>query len=120
MSNLQVSDSTLDLTHNHPLQDKLFKVRPFHDMMDKNFKCSYKCGRDLSFDEGCCPFKGRLKFKCYNPSKPNKWHINIFEVSDARTGYVVGLDIYTGKNSTECAKIAKVQFTREGPSCLSR
>ena len=61
----------------------------------------------MSFDEGCCPFKGRLKFKCYNPSKPNKWHIKIFEVSDARTGYVVGLDIYTGKNSTECAKIAK-------------
>ena len=61
----------------------------------------------MSFDEGCCPFKGRLKFKCYNPSKPNKWHIKIFEVSGARTGYVVGLYIYTGKNSTECAKIAK-------------
>ena len=38
MSNLQVSDSTLDLPHNHPLHDKLFKVRPFLDMMDKNFK----------------------------------------------------------------------------------
>ena len=61
----------------------------------------------MSFDEGCCPFKGRPKFKCYNSSKPNKWHIKIFEVSDARTSYVVGLDIYTGKNSTECAKIAK-------------
>ena len=102
-----MSDSNLDLPYNHPLHDKLFKVRPFLDMMDKNFKHSYKCGRDLSFDEGCCPFKGRLKFKCYNPSKPNKWHIKIFEVSDARTGYVVGLDIYTGKNSTECTKIAK-------------
>ena len=108
-------------------------------MMDKNFKQSYKCGRDLSFDEGCCPFRGRLKFKCYNPSKLNKWHIKIFEVSDARTGYVVGLDIYTGKNSIECAKIAKsldpdyTQTTKtvvglmqkcnlvgEGPSCLSR
>ena len=107
MSNLQVSDSTLDLPHNHPLHDKLFKVRPFLDMMDKNFKRSYKCGRDLSFDEGCCPFKGRLNFKCYNPSKPNKWHIKIFEVSDARNGYVVGFDIYTGKKSTECAKITK-------------
>ena len=31
----------------------------------------------------------------------------IFEVSDVRTGYVVGLDIYTGKNSNEYAKIAK-------------
>ena len=30
-----------------------------------------------------------------------------FWVSDARTGYVVGFNIYTGKNSTQCAKIAK-------------
>ena len=107
MSNLHVSDSTLDLPLNHPLHDKLFKVRPFLDMMDKIFKHSYKCGRDLSFDEGCYPFKDRLKFKCYSPSRRNKWHKKIFEVSDARTGYVVGLDIYTGKNSTECVKIVK-------------
>ena len=38
MSNLQVSDSTLDLPHNHPNHDKLFKVRPFLDMMDEIFK----------------------------------------------------------------------------------
>ena len=38
MSNLQVSDSTLDLPCNHPLHEKLFKIRPFLDMMDKNFK----------------------------------------------------------------------------------
>ena len=75
--------------------------------MEKNYKQSYKCGRDLSFDEGCCPFKGRLKFKCYDLSKPNMWHIKIFEVSDARTGYVVVFDIYIGKNSTEILKIAK-------------
>ena len=48
MSNLQVSDSTLDLPHNHPLHDPLFKVRQFIDMMDKIFKQSYKYGRDLS------------------------------------------------------------------------
>ena len=38
MSNLQVLDSTLDLLHDHPLHDKLFKVRPFLDMMGKHFK----------------------------------------------------------------------------------
>ena len=107
MSNLQVSDSNLDLPCNNTFHDLLFKVKPFLDMMDINLKQSYKSGRDLNCDEWCCPFKGRLKFKCYNPSKPNKKYIKIFEVSEARTGYVVGLDIYTGKNSTECAKIAK-------------
>ena len=77
--------------------------------MDTNFGQSYKCGRDLSFDEGFCPYKGRVSFQCYNPSKPNKWHLKLFEVSDSRTGYVVAFDIYTGKNKTHCAKNADVQ-----------
>ena len=62
LSNLQVSDSTLDLPHNHRLHDPLYKVCPMLDMMDRNFVQSYKCGRDLSFDEGCCPYKGRFFF----------------------------------------------------------
>ena len=57
--------------------------------------------------KGAAHLKAGLKFKCYNPSKPNKLHIKIFEVSDARMGHVVGLDICTGKSSTECAKITK-------------
>ena len=97
MSNLQVADSSLDLPHNHPHHDPLFKVHPFMDMLHKNFKRCYKLGRDLSFDEGYCPFKGRLKFHCYNPRKPAKFHIKMFEVSDSKTGYVVGFDVYTGK-----------------------
>ena len=77
------------------------------DMLQKNFKRCYKPGRDLSFDERCCPFKGRLKFRCYNPRKPAKFHIKMFEVSDSKTGYVVGFDVYTGKNKTDCYKTAK-------------
>ena len=108
LSNFQVSDGTKDLPRNHPGHDQLYKVQPIVDMMDKNFVRSYKCGRDLSFDEGCCPYKGRISFRCYNPSKPNKWHLKLFEVSDARTGYVVAFDIYVGKNKTCCAFNAPV------------
>ena len=77
-------------------------------MMDRTFMQTYKCGRDLSFDEGCCPYKGRVDFHCYNPSKPSKWHLKLFEVSDARTGYVIGFNVYTGKNETKCALNANV------------
>ena len=31
----------------------------------------------------------------------------MFEVSDSKTGYVVGFDVYTGKNKTDCYKTAK-------------
>ena len=108
LSNLQVSNRNLDLPRNHRLHDPLFKVRPMLDMMDRNFVQSYKCGRDLSFDEACCPYKGRISFRCYNPSKPAKWHLKLFDVSDARTGYVVAFDVYTGKNKTNCALNADV------------
>ena len=100
LSNLQVSDSSLDLPRNHRLHNPLYKVRPMLDMMDRNFIQSYKSGRDLSFDEGCFPYKGRVIFCCYNPAKPAKWHLKLFEVSDARTGYVIAFDVYTGKNKT--------------------
>ena len=108
LSNLQVSNRNLDLPCNHPLHDPLFKVRPMLEMMDRNFVQSYKCGRDLSFDEGRCLYKGRISFRCYNPSKPAKWYLKLFEVSDARTGYVVAFDVYTGKNKTNCALNADV------------
>ena len=62
LSNLQVSDSSLDLPRNHRNYDSLYKVRPMLDMMDRTFVQSYKSGRDLSFDEGCCPYKGRVFF----------------------------------------------------------
>ena len=116
MSNLQVPDSTLDLPHNHPRHDPLFKVCPFMDMLQKNFKRCYKPGRDLSFYEGCCPFKGRLKFRCYNPRKPAKFHIKMFEVSDSKTGYVVGFDVYTGKNKTDSYKTAKTLDPKYTPT----
>ena len=53
-------------------------------------------------------WKGRVSFKCYNPSKPSKWHLKLFQVSDAKTGYVIGFEVYTGKKTTQCALNAKV------------
>ena len=49
-----------------------------------------------------------LNFHCYNPLKPSKWYIKLFEVLNARTGYAIGFDVYTGKNKTECALNANI------------
>ena len=108
LSNFQVSNKDFDLPRNHPNHDPLFKVRPMIDMMDRTFLQAYKCGRDLSFDVGCCPYKGHVHFRCYNPSKYSKWHLKLFEVSDTRTGYVVQFDVIIGKNKTRCALNANV------------
>jgi hypothetical protein len=77
--------------------DPLYKLRPFITMIQRKFSDVYTPGRDLSFDEGTCPWKGRLKFKVYNPAKPNKFGIKLYQVSESLSGYILGFDIYSGK-----------------------
>ena len=68
-------------------KDTLYKIRPF----------IYKAERELSFDEGTCPFKGKFKFRQFNPMKPNQFHIKLFQVCEASSGYILAFDIYSGK-----------------------
>ncbi len=55
-----------------PGHDPLDKLRNFITMAEENFRTVYKPSRDISLDESSCPFKGRVWFHCYNPSKPNR------------------------------------------------
>ena len=79
--------------------DPLVLVRPMVDMMQRNFHTKYRPGKELSLDESMCPFKGRVHFKCYNPKKPNRFHIKLFMVSEPSTGYICGFEVYTGDAS---------------------
>ena len=98
--NLHVSDPD----ETNPLKgeadhDPLFLVRLKVDMMQRNFHTKYRPGKELSLDESTCPFKGRVHFKCYNPKKPNRFHIKLFMVSEPSTGYICGFEVYTGDAS---------------------
>ncbi len=42
----------------------------------------------------------------YNPSKPNKFHIKLYQACKASSGYVSGFDIDPG--DTECAQYADI------------
>ena len=46
-------------------------------------------------------FKGRVKFLQYSKSKPNRFHIKLFMVSEPDTGYICGFSVYTGRASNE-------------------
>jgi len=100
LSNLHLVDNE-ENTHN----DDLYKVRPFLRMIQENFM-KYEPERDLSFDEVVCPFKGRVRFRVYNPQKPNKFGIKLFNLCEASSGYCVGTDVYHG--DTDCAKFVQV------------
>ncbi|GFO02851.1 PiggyBac transposable element-derived protein 4-like [Plakobranchus ocellatus] len=42
-------------------------------------------------------WRGPLAFRVYNPDKPNKFGIKIFELCDSDTSYCSSLEIYTRK-----------------------
>ena len=48
-------------------------------------------------------FKGCVKFLQFNPSKPNKFHIKLFMVSEHVSGYISGFSVYTRKTANELA-----------------
>jgi len=108
ISNLHVADNSTDLPRDDPNHDPLHKVRPFIEMCQRRFQMVYNPGQNLSFDEACCPFKGRLRFKVYNAAKPAKFHIKLFQLCEADTAYIYGFDIYTGKDKTQCTLMAPV------------
>ena len=66
LSNLHLVDND-----NHPT-GRLYKLNPFIRMMRRIFDV-YSPEEMLSFNEGTCPIKGRVKFRAYNP----KSHTNL-------------------------------------------
>lgn len=50
-----------------------------------------------TIDEKLEPFRGRCQFRQYIKSKPAKYGIKIFGLADARTFYVLNLEIYCGQ-----------------------
>ena len=78
--------------------DKLGKVRPFLSTLQQNFPCLFAPGVALSIDEAMIKYNGRLHWKQYMPMKPIKWGIKLWVLCDARTGYCLALDVYTGRD----------------------
>lgn len=96
LSNLHVADDTDNPKYGEEGHDPLAKLRPFITLLNEKFVDVYESEQELSLDEGCCPFKGRLRFKCYNPNKPHKFHIKLFCICEASSGYTVGFKVYAG------------------------
>ena len=124
LANLHVDDDTENPPFVSALpnngHDPLAKMRSFINMLDRNFLSVYKPERDISIDEGCMPWKGRLRFKQYNPSKPARFHVKLYQVCEASSGYVLGFKTYTGKGSchselssldNECTTTTKTVLT---------
>lgn len=60
-------------------QDRLHKIRPLLDIIQRRCRTIYCPGQNLSVDESLVLFKGRLKFKQYIKTKRARFGIKVYE-----------------------------------------
>lgn len=63
------------------------KIKSVTDYIDKRCREFYIPPENISIDESTVGFKGRVKWKCYNPKIPTKWGLRIYCLCN-RAGYV--------------------------------
>ena len=76
---MQITFPELILTN-----DKLHKVRPLIDDLNKSISGAYSSSICVSIDESMIPFKGRSLLKQYMPMKPVKRGYEVWCIADAR------------------------------------
>ena len=58
-------------------------------------------------DEGSCKWKGQFSHKVYNPRKPSKFHIKLYQVCEADSGYIIAFEVYIDKANSTCISMSK-------------
>lgn len=72
------------------------KIEPF---LNRVFQAAFYPYEDLAIDEMVIGYKGRWKYKQYNPQKPRKYYIKTLGLCDSPTGCVHNILIYFGKDT---------------------
>ena len=89
---LHVSDpDTKDLT------DRLCKVCPIIEHLNRVSERYFQPGREISIDEWMVTSKGRFPMRQYIKNKPAKWGFKLWCLCDSKTGYTYRFALYRGK-----------------------
>ncbi|XP_065672246.1 piggyBac transposable element-derived protein 3-like [Hydra vulgaris] len=95
LSNIHVNDNNADPDTN---TDKLYKMRPLIDSLNKKFTELYSALRSVSINESMILFKGRSSLRQYISVKPIKRGYKLWSLADM-DGYLYKLEVYQGKDS---------------------
>jgi hypothetical protein len=77
-----------------PGYDPLFKIRPVIDTLFTKFQDVDTPEEKLTIDVAIHPFRGCIFFRVYIKGKPHKYGTKMFELCEAKSGYVYNLDVY--------------------------
>uniref|UniRef100_A0ABM0MTM6 PiggyBac transposable element-derived protein 4-like n=1 Tax=Saccoglossus kowalevskii TaxID=10224 RepID=A0ABM0MTM6_SACKO len=97
---LHFNDNAAYVARGEAGYDPLFKIRPLYDTITCRLSEVYTCEQCISLDEGMVPWRGNIHFRQYIPSKPDRFGLKSYMVSESSSGYTSVFDIYTGKNYT--------------------
>ncbi|CAH2090789.1 unnamed protein product [Euphydryas editha] len=77
--------------------DNMTHIRTFFDQFVRCCQEAYIPHEYMAIDEMLLAFRGRCPFRVYIPSKPAKYGIKILALVDAKSFYIVNLEVYAGK-----------------------
>lgn len=97
---------TVEQLNQNKSADPFWPVKSFVQALARTFERAFNPGQFMDIDEQCCPWKGRHKCRCYNPSKPEKWHFKLFALNDAETSYQYRFYLYQGKSEQRPAGVS--------------
>ena len=82
--------------------DRLAKIQPLIDMLQKNFQSLFRPEEDAVIDETLVPWRGRLTFRQYIPNKTHRYGVKLFKLFKlcSMVGYTWALKVYSGKSQT--------------------
>ena len=98
---LHVCNDNQQIPRGQDGHDPLFKIRSFLNLISDRFRNVYKPSRDICIDESLIPYKGRIYFRQFIPSKRARFGIKAFVLCESDTGYVSEIVIYTGKDANQ-------------------
>ncbi|XP_050351155.1 piggyBac transposable element-derived protein 4-like [Nymphalis io] len=77
--------------------DRLYKIQPLIDKLTKNWRKIFTPGERIVVDESMVGFRGRIKFRTYNPQKSHKYGIKIYKLC-TDSGYTWSYRVYSGQD----------------------
>ncbi|XP_065354215.1 piggyBac transposable element-derived protein 2-like [Calliphora vicina] len=94
---IHFNDNTKNLAATDKNYDRMFKVRPVIDELNKNFR-KVPLEPHLCVDEQMCSTKARNHLKRYIPNKPHKWGYKIYVLCGS-SGFAYKIEPETGKEN---------------------
>ena len=100
-SNLHFVNPNSPIPNNNPH----YKISYAVNRVNERFQQAYELGKDVSFDEGSIPTKSSYcPAKQCIPEKPYTYHLKLFMLCCAQTGYCSRFELFKGKKDKEkCA-----------------